>query len=164
MENKHTIEELRRRIRQHWPETATPETEFILGLIRLNDVIASRTNEITGGFGLTPAGFETLVTLRSLPEPRQLTPNELQKSILVTSGGMTKVLHQLEANGWIERTSHGQDKRSKLVKLTASGKARIEDCMTAVQRGDRNLLTQSLSDKEISKLRDLILLALEKIE
>jgi len=164
VENRYSIEELRRRLRQNWPETATPETELMIGLLRLNDIVTNCTDRICADYNLTPAGFETLVTLRSLEPPRQLTPNELLRSILVTSGGMTKVVHHLEQQGWVERVAHASDRRSRLVRLTAAGEAHIEACMAAVMQGDRDLLSPSLDDGEVAHLRDLLLRAVAKLE
>ena len=164
MENRYSIGELRDRMKQNWPETVSPETEAVLGLMRLSEIVNSRANKTSARFGLTPAGFDTLVTLRSLPEPRALSPSELFMSVLISSGGMTKVLDQLEANGWITRVAQDDDKRKKLVQLTQAGEKLAEDCMAAVQAGDQNLLQQALSAPEIENLRDLLLTALDRLE
>lgn len=164
MDSKFTISELLDRMRQNWPETATPETQVTLSLIRFNDLVLANTNRITAEFGLTPAGFEVLVTLRSLPEPRELSPTELFRAVLITSGGMTKVLKGLEEGGWIERPVSAGDKRAKPVRLTKAGANQAESVMDAVMEGDRNLLSQALNYRDRGVLRKLLLRALEKLE
>lgn len=164
MENKIKLTDLLRRMKQNWPEALSPETEAILGLIRLNDIVSNQATKSMAQFGLTQAAFEVLTTLRSMPSPRQLTPTELYSSILVTSGGMTKVLKQLEENNWIARIPHASDKRSTLVKLTKKGETLIEEAMEAVVQGDRNIMKQTLSDQDIAKLQEILLLALQKLE
>ncbi len=164
MDNKIKLNDLLQRMKQNWPEALSKETEAILGLIRLNDIVGNQANKSMAQFGLTQAAFEVLTTLRSLPKPRQLTPTELYNSILVTSGGMTKVLKQLEENNWIVRLPHSSDKRSMLVKLTGKGKTLIEQAMEAVVQGDRNIMKQTLSDQDISSLREILLLAIQKLE
>ncbi len=99
-----------------------------------------------------------------MPEPRQLSPTELYSSILVTSGGMTKVLKQLEEKGWIIRVPHNSDKRSMLVKLTKSGERLSEEVMEAVVQGDKSIMKQTLSDKDVSRLREILLFAVQKLE
>ena len=164
MEKKYSIGELRDRMKKNWPETVSPETEAVLGLMRLGELVNGQANKISARFGLTPAGFDTLVTLRSLPKPRALSPSELFMSVLISSGGMTKVLDKLEEDGWITRVAQDDDKRKKLVRLTTAGEKLAEDCMAAVMEGDRSLLQQSLSKSEIETLRDLLLTALKRLE
>lgn len=164
MDQKFSISELRDRLEENWPEVVTPETEAVLGLMRISEIVNSRANDISSKFDLTPAAFDTLVTLRSMPKPRALTPSELFRSVLITSGGMTKVLDSLEAKGLIAREFQEKDKRSKRVVLTKAGEKIAENCMEAVLDGDRDLLRQALSKKDIARLRDLLLGALEKLE
>ncbi len=55
-----------------------------------------------------------------------MSPNDLYRSLLMTSGGMTKILKNLEAENSIKRMDHHSDKRSKMVRLTQEGKAMVE--------------------------------------
>jgi len=164
MTEKYSISELLNRMKANWPESVTPESEIILSLVRLNDLAVEKAKDNLLQFDLTQAGFEVLITLRALPHPRQLSPTELYKSILITSGGMTKVLKHLESKGWIERIDHEQDKRSKLVKLTKNGEILAQQSMAAVEQGDKQLLSQSLSTTELNNLRDILLNTVHKIE
>lgn len=164
MENKLSVAEMLNGIRDHWVDTATPETEVMLGLIRLNDIVAANTQKALAPHGLTPAAFEVLVTLRALPPPRQMTPTALYRSILITSGGMTKILKTLEEQGAVVRADNGRDGRSRLVKLTPKGKVLVEKSMRAVMRADRALLGGSLSAPDIEQLRKTLLKALAHLE
>lgn len=164
MDRKFSIRELHRRMETNWPEAMANETAFIVGLIRFHDIVALRTREVIARYDLTQAGFEVLVTLRSLPPPRQLTPNDLFRAILITSGGMTKVLHNLESRGWIDRIDHERDRRSRLVRLTEAGERQVETCMEAVKVSDRDLLLEVLEEEEVARLGSVFLAALNKIE
>lgn len=164
MEQKYSISNLLARIKTNWPEMATVETELVFGLIRLNDIVGDRAERIVAQHHLTDAAFEVLATLRSLAPPRELSPSDLSKSILITSGGMTKVLKQLEADGLVERTSHATDKRSKMVRLTDLGTRKAQEVMHDVAHGDRALLSSSMSEDEVVQLRDILLHALHKLE
>jgi DNA-binding MarR family transcriptional regulator len=164
MPQKHPLQELLNRMSENWPETTSPETDVVLGIIRFNDLIRARTDKALSAFNLSRAAFEVLAALRSLPEPRQLTPTELSDSILISTGGMTKVLINLEGNGMIERISNDEDKRSKLVKLTPAGKCMAEQSMKEVARQDRELFAGFVTAAEVEKLRRNILGSLNKIE
>jgi len=164
MAGKSTASDILERMQENWHEAATTETGVILGLIRLNDIVLERTAKIIAEFGLTQAAFEVLVTLRSLPEPRQLTPTRLYRSILITSGGMTKVLKKLEKDGLIERLINKDDQRSKLVKLTTAGVQCAERSMESVSANDKKILSQALSTSQVSQLRNILLNALDSLE
>jgi DNA-binding MarR family transcriptional regulator len=136
---------------ENWPEFDRPETRVMLGIIRLNDIVYESTRSLLAEFGLTPGAFETLMTLRGQPAPWQMTPSALYQSILMSSGGMTKVLKQLEADGLVDRVDNPEDQRSRFVRLTPAGKILAEQVMEAVAGHDRELLTGSLSDQQIEQ-------------
>ena len=115
-------------------------------------------------FSLTPVSFEVLTTLRAMPHPRQLTPTELYRTTLITSGGMTKVLKNLEDRQLIDRIASDQDGRSRFVRLLPAGADLIEKAMTAVMEGDQDLMSRSLSEDQRNNLRTILLEALERLE
>ena len=164
MEEKLSISDMLARMKKEWPEIATDGTGAVLGLIRLNDILMDSSNKVLTQFGLTQAAFEVLTTLRSYPKPRRLTPTELYKSILITSGGMTKVLNQLESDGLIERLENAADKRSQFVNLTPSGEKMAERSMKAIMENDQKILGTSLSKSEIKTLKSLLLQVLNGLE
>ncbi|MCI5095933.1 MAG: MarR family transcriptional regulator [Rhodobacteraceae bacterium] len=149
---------------ENWPEFDRPETRVMLGIIRLNDIVYESTRSLLAEFGLTPGAFETLMTLRGQPAPWQMTPSALYQSILMSSGGMTKVLKQLEADGLVDRVDNPEDQRSRFVRLTPAGKILAEQVMEAVAGHDRELLTGSLSDQQIEQLGKVLLKTLAKLE
>jgi DNA-binding MarR family transcriptional regulator len=152
------------RICANWPEAASPETNIIFGIVRFYELIRESTDHVLEEFDLTPAAFEVLVALRAQPVPRQLTPTELSRSVLLSSGGTTKVLINLENRGLIDRYSNPKDGRSKIVMLTNSGEQLVEHAMSTVTKQDRSLLTVFETENEIGDLQKLIIQAVSKIE
>jgi len=164
MAEKITVSDVLEQMKENWRAAAVPETAVMLGLIRFNDIVIESTAAIITEYGLTRAAFEVLVTLRSLPEPRQLTPTDLYRSLLITSGGMTKVLKQLEKDGLIERLTNNDDQRSKLVRLTKTGADCAERSMAAVSKNDKKILSRALSPVQISQFGNILLDALKNLE
>lgn len=152
------------RIRLHWPEAAAPETDIIFSVIRLYELIRMNTEEALISFDLTHSAFEVMVALRAQPKPRQLTPTELYKWVLLSSGGTTKILTQLELRGLIERVSNPRDGRSKLVLLTQTGEQVTEQAMTNVMKIDKTHFEGFADDVELSGLRETIVSMMLKIE
>lgn len=138
---------------RNWPEASSPESEIVMSLVRFGDLIRQRTDRVLGQYSLTPAAFEVLVTLRSMPQPRELMPTELYRLTLLTSGGMTKVLGELERRGLVERVANPDDGRSRLVQMTGAGQALAEEVMAQVTAVDRSHFAKGA---DLCGLRDTI--------
>ncbi len=82
--------------------------------------------EALAQYGFKEGEFDVLATLRRSGAPYCLTPTELYRSLLITSGAMTNRLTRLESAGMIERIVDEQDRRSVQVCLSERGKALIE--------------------------------------
>ena len=90
-------------------------------------------------FGLTTTEFELLATLRFAPYPHQLTPSKIYDALLMSSGGLTKVLKSLEDRELIFRSDCKADRRSRPIQLSDAGKRLIEEVMPAVQAKDDSM-------------------------
>ncbi|KZL18974.1 Multiple antibiotic resistance protein MarR [Pseudovibrio axinellae] len=150
-------------MRVHWPEAVSLETELYLSMSRLSEVIDQNSANELEAYGLTNGAFEVLVALRGRSDPKEMSPSDLYRSLLKTSGGMTKILKQLEEDNLIVRIDHETDKRSKMVRLTQKGKDVAEQAMQSVMAGDRRLLYQNLSKDETQSLRDMLLNVVNKL-
>lgn len=126
------ITELFDRIADHWPEQIGRIKPQVILLYRARDLLLDDLEAALAPYGMRPADLDVLAALRVRPTPRQLTPTELYRSLLISSGGLTKILHRLEAAGWIDRPANPADGRSQLVRLTRKGKAQVEKVVEAV--------------------------------
>lgn len=150
-------------MRQNWPEAVSVETELFLSMNRFSEILDQNCAKEVEAYGLTSGSFEVLVALRGKPEPREMSPSDLYRALLMTSGGMTKILKQLEADGLITRIDHATDKRSKMVRLTELGKTTVEKAMDSVMAGDRRVIYQNLTKEEVQSLRDTLLNVVVKL-
>ncbi|SFK08343.1 DNA-binding transcriptional regulator, MarR family [Pseudovibrio ascidiaceicola] len=150
-------------MRQNWPEAVSIETELFLSMNRFAEILDQNCTKELEVYGLTNGAFEVLVALRGCPEPWEMSPSDLYRALLMTSGGMTKILKQLEADGLVTRIDHDTDKRSKIVRLTKAGKATVEKAMESVMAGDRRVIYQNLTKEEVQSLRDTLLNVVVKL-
>ena len=72
--------------------------------------------------GLKPGQFQVLAELRGR-DPLPMTASELAKAIVLTSGGMTPVLDQLEERGLITRQIDAEDRRARRIAITEKGRS-----------------------------------------
>lgn len=164
MKSERTLRHLLQRINDHWPEVVSPESDLAIIVIRLADHIRYRTEQALHPFNLSQAAFEVLFALRSARQPRQMTPKQLTDAVLITSGGMTKVLIHLENMGAIERRTHDHDGRSKVITLTMAGSTLAEQATLAVTRADKTLFGESSSSTVLSALNAQLLELNDRIE
>ncbi|HEX9483116.1 MAG TPA: MarR family transcriptional regulator [Gemmatimonadaceae bacterium] len=109
-----------------------PETEAALKLF----VVLVRANTATiravdGGLAehdLTPAEFGIL---EALYHKGRLLLGDLQRKVLVTSGGTTYLVDRLEAKGLVKREDCPSDRRARYANLTPAGLALIKKIFPA---------------------------------
>lgn len=106
---------------------------------------------------LSVAEFDVLATLRNAPAPHVLTPSELQSQMVITSGGLTKVLHQLEVRKLVSRPAHTRDQRIKPVRLSKSGALAIEKAMTDMVAVTGDWMRAALSTHDMASLTPLLM-------
>lgn len=73
--------------------------------------------------GLAYTDFDILATIKRAGPPYALTPTQLRRSVLLSSGAMTAAIDRLERADLITRRPSPEDRRSQLVGLTEGGKA-----------------------------------------
>jgi DNA-binding MarR family transcriptional regulator len=122
-------------------------------------VMRDHLNPLFAESGLQPGEFDVLATLRRSGEPYMLSPTQLYETAMISSGGMTNRLDRLESAGLIERRPDPNDRRGKLIALTAVGKRVIDETITRhVANEERvlSVLTPAEQEKLNSLLRKLI--------
>ena len=152
------------RITEQW-RRARPDLDSspmsVIGRITRIAALAERELEsVFDRFGLTGGDFDVLATLRRAEPPHRLTPGELSRSTMVTTGGMTKRLDRLEAAGLIRREPDPRDRRGKLIALSDDGRAVMDEAVAAHVANEHRLLTDLTSaqrERLASLLRELLL-------
>ncbi len=143
--------------RQYWPESFDPQTFplrlFLLQAQLIND---ARMSRVLAANDLSLVEFSALASLRRTPRPHMLTPSEMQQSMLITSGGLTKVLAQLEAKGLVTRPEHDGDRRIKPVALTAGALPLLEKLMADLRAEVDGWLARALTGGEMEQLTALL--------
>ncbi|MFK5645387.1 MarR family winged helix-turn-helix transcriptional regulator [Ornithinimicrobium sp. LYQ121] len=91
--------------------------------------------------GLEPWEFDVLSALRRSGPPYQLTPGDLVRQTLVTSGTMTNRIDGLVRRGLVSRQAAPSDRRAVNVTLTDDGRRLVDDAMAELLEGERTLLT-----------------------
>ncbi len=150
------IENTEIRFHENWPEIDVNLAMAALNLGRASTQFNHLVEATCEKFDISVFEFEVLVLLRSFPYPHRLTPSWLSKSLMVSSGGLTKVLIKLEKKEYIVRDSNPTDKRSKIVRMTDLGVRFIEKHYPTVQYLSKQFFESKLSKRELSLLTSLL--------
>ncbi|HEX9212694.1 MAG TPA: MarR family transcriptional regulator [Bradyrhizobium sp.] len=142
--------------KKHWPESVTAVGELIVRVYRLNSLMQDSVAEQIATHGLSFMEFEVLITLRGVAPPYEMIPTELYPAILISSGGLTKVLNALQERGLITRAEGTADKRSKPVRLTAKGRTLAERVMAEVLESGNRIILGGLSEAEVERATRLL--------
>jgi len=105
--------------------------------------------------GLDVPSFDVLAALRRAGPPYQLTPTELMRTALVTSGAITQRLDRLEERGLITRERSRDDGRAVVVSLTDAGRQGLDAALPDHLDTERTLL-DGLSDDDREQLAGLL--------
>jgi DNA-binding MarR family transcriptional regulator len=156
LENKLNVEQLIEKFEQNWPQENQQAGTTTVRMIRAGDIMLSIGRKSFEQFKLTPAEFDTLATLRKIGAPHEASPSCLCKANLLSSGGLTKVLNNLEDRGLITRFSREDDKRSRIVKLNDNGIALVDETMAKVLDTSDKIFSTIFSDEERKQLNTLL--------
>ena len=140
---------------ENWPEVDTPAHTLTVLLAAVRGQVARRVFDACETPGLTPSAFDVLAALRRSPPPYEQTPTEILSRTVVTSGGLTKILHHLESKGWISRVADASDRRIKRARLTPAGRRFVETRMADLL-DELRWLQEALSPTEIAQLAKLL--------
>jgi DNA-binding MarR family transcriptional regulator len=84
--------------------------------------------------------FDVLAALRRSGPPYQLSPGQLLRETLVTSGTMTNRVDRLADRGLVIRQNHPNDRRGVLVQLTNAGRESVDATLAALMAAERQIL------------------------
>lgn len=144
--------------KKYWPETNSAQLlPLRFALFYAQSEHHARATEIMAANDLSLVEFDVLATLRRSPPPYVLTPSDIQNSMLISSGGLTKVLLELERRSLVSRTPHESDRRIKPVILNINTLPILNKVMTELESAFKDWVNKSLTDDEIDQLTTLLM-------
>jgi DNA-binding MarR family transcriptional regulator len=137
------------------PDLDTRAMGLVGRIQRAAGALRPRLDDTHGLSGLAGESFDVLASLRRSGRPYQLSPTQLYREMMLTSGAMTNRIDRLEDAGLVSRRPDPQDRRGTLVRLTAKGKALIDAATTEHVANEERLLA-ALSAREQLQLGELL--------
>ena len=147
------------RIVEQWrrvrPELDLTPTQVLQRITRLGLLQLMSFNEVLAVHGLTWGESVVLAALRRAGPPYRMNPSKLYGSVILSSGGMTKLSDRLERAGLVERLPDPADRRGRLIGLTPKG-LDVADRAIVDHLANEERLLSILSAAERKELSDLL--------
>ena len=149
--------------RRERPDLEPSAKEVTGRIIRLASLFQRAYGDVFEPLGLKDGDYGQLAALRRAGAPFELTPTELARHLMMTSGGMTAAIDRLERKGFAVRVPNPADRRGSLVRLTDAGREVIDEAMTQHVHTEQGLVA-TLDEREQVQLRNLLRKLLRAID
>ena len=131
-----------------------PHREAWTALCRAHAGVTGRLQEALTEAGMPPlAWYEVLDAVANAPEVG-LKMGDLAEALVISRGGLTKLVDRLVKAGLLERAFCATDRRVSYAVLTASGREVVAEMQPIVIAELRTAFTTSLSARQAAALRD----------
>jgi DNA-binding MarR family transcriptional regulator len=138
---------------EQYPGADKLATEVVLNLIRTTATITGRLAVVFRRYGLTGAGYNTLMILTGAGRP--LAPHEMGERLLVTRATVTGLVDTLERQGLVRRRAAPGDRRRTLVEPTDKANELLAE-VWAEHFPAQTAMMSALSDREKQTLIRLL--------
>jgi DNA-binding MarR family transcriptional regulator len=115
----------------HWGDDAVAAMVATTSIMRVQQILMARLNEILDPFGLTFPRYEALMLLY-LSSRGSLPLGKMGERLQVHRTSVTNLVDGLERSGYAERVPHDSDRRMMLAAITDEGRSVAEDATRAL--------------------------------
>ena len=142
------------------PSATTPKTstaiDAFVRLVRANAAVTRQLSaQLSADHGLNISAYEALLQLARAPESK-LRRVDLANGLLLTAGGVTRLLDGLERDGLVARGECSTDRRITYAVLTEAGRAKLGEATKSHTRQIRELLGGTYDEDELAQLAALL--------
>jgi DNA-binding MarR family transcriptional regulator len=134
----------------------SPHGEAWGALTRTHAAIVGRLQEGLAASDFPPLPwYEVLATVAEAPEQR-LKMGELAEALVITRGGLTKLVDRLIKAGLMERTFCETDRRVSYATLLPAGRDLLDEMRPVVVAELKSAFAANLSERQAEELRGML--------
>jgi DNA-binding MarR family transcriptional regulator len=136
--------------------TTSPAIDAFVRLVRAHAAVTRRLSaQLSADHGLTLSAYEALLRLVRAPESR-MRRVDLANALLLTAGGVTRLLDGLERDGFVAREECASDRRVSYAVLTKAGRDKLREASKSHTRQIGELLGGPFDEDELAQLVALL--------
>lgn len=147
------IDEAQRQWRAHWGRGAVPSMGAVTSIMRAQQILLARLNELLRPFDLTFPRYEALMLL-FFSRNGSLPLGKMGERLQVHRTSVTNIVDGLEKLGYAERRPHERDRRTTLALLTDRGREVAQEA-TEILNAER-FGTAPLSGDDLGELQAVL--------
>lgn len=134
----------------------SPAIDAFVRLVRAHAAVTRRLSaQLSADHGLTLSAYEALLRLARAPESR-MRRVDLANALLLTAGGVTRLLDGLERDGFVAREECASDRRVSYAVLTKAGRNKLREASKSHTRQIGELLGGPFDEDELAQLVALL--------
>ena len=132
------------------------QQEAYLSVVRTSTALTDAMEELVKSHGISATQYNVLRILRG-SYAEGLCRNALRDRMLTRMPDMTRLLDRMEEAGLVVRVREGEDRRMVMTRITAKGRALLDDLDAPVMALHRKQMA-GLTDAQLRSLSDLLTL------
>jgi DNA-binding MarR family transcriptional regulator len=134
----------------------SPAIEAFVRLVRASAAVTRQLSaQLSADHGLSISAYEALLRLARAPDSR-MRRVDLANGLLLSAGGVTRMLEGLERDGFVAREECASDRRVSYAVLTVAGRDKLREASKSHTTQIRELLGASYDDDELAQLIALL--------
>jgi DNA-binding MarR family transcriptional regulator len=147
------IAEARRQWTRRWGDEVAPSMSAVTSIMRAQQILMTRLNELVAPYDLTFPRYEALMLLY-LSRRGSLPLGKMGARLQVHRTSVTNIVDQLERSGYVRRVPHDADRRTVLASITDSGRAVAEQATRALNAA--RFGTEPLEADDLEAVSDIL--------
>lgn len=147
------VAEARRHWEARWAAEPSRAMAAVTSIMRAQQVLMARLNDLLRPHGLTFPRYEALMLL-SFTRTGALPLGKIGERLQVHRTSVTNIIDKLEADGFVRRVPHAEDRRATLAEITDAGRE-IAAAATATLNAD-GFGISSLPADDLEQLTDIL--------
>jgi len=148
------IAEARRQWTLRWGDAVGPSMSAVTSIMRAQQILMTRLNELLKPYDLTFPRYEALMLL-FLSRNGALPLGKMGTRLQVHRTSVTNIVDQLERSGYVRRVPHEADRRTVLASITGQGRTVAE--AATLELNAARFGTEPLEADDLEALSDALL-------
>jgi DNA-binding MarR family transcriptional regulator len=147
------IAEARRHWTERWGPAPARPMAAVTSIMRAQQVLLARLNDLLRPSGLTFPRYEALMLL-SFTRRGALPLGKIGERLQVHRTSVTNIIDKLEADGFVRRVPHAEDRRATLAEITPAGRRAAAEGTDAIHAAGFGI--GALEDDELDELTSIL--------
>ncbi len=133
--------------------TCSPHHEAWRSLARTHAAVSGRLQDALAGSELPPLAWFEMLAAIAAADGQRMKMGDLAEALVITRGGLTKLVDRLVKAGLIERTFCETDRRVSYATLLPAGAELLEEMVPVVSAELELAFAARLSERQADELR-----------